>query len=263
MAEEAEDLDLEHEAEPEVAPEGVETPKDFDVEGVARLAGWAPKDQWRGDPADWKDADAFLIDTAAINKDLRKNVKELRSTVEKTARVAETIIERERKTALETARAELRQAVQSGDEEAADRAAERIQRAAEPAKQASSADEFAADHAWFGIHAEATGLAQVAAEKAFRAGKDTQQQFAAAEAAVRTKFPYLFDDEPAQRQETRQEERRQPAQVQGGQRTTRERRDPVAALSPEARKAGEHFVRMSKGKMTLADYAKLYNEENA
>lgn len=260
MAEEAEDLDLEQEGgADDGGQEATAATKDFDVEGVARLAGWSPKDQWRGDPADWKDADAFLIDTAAVNKTLRKDVKELRSTVEKTARVAEKIIQTERERALEEARAELRQAVRSGDEDAADEAAKKLERVnAAPERGASTADEFASDHPWFGVHEGATGLAQVEAEKVFRKGGDTKAQFAAAEAAVRRKFPELFEDDAPPQQD------RRPPPVQGGQRTTRTApRDPVAALSPDARKAGEAFVRMSKGKMTLADYAKLYHEENA
>jgi ElaB/YqjD/DUF883 family membrane-anchored ribosome-binding protein len=270
MADEAEDLDLEQEAEQDGAAseeqhdEAEQTPA-FDPEAVARLAGWAPKDEWKGDPADWKDAGAFLIDTAAVNKTLRKEQKRLRQDVDRITRTAERIVQSERQKALEQARAELRQAVEAGDTEAADAAAQRIERAVSTSTEhASTADEFAARQPWFGVHAEATGLAQVAAEKAFRAGQDAQGQFAAAEAAVRKRFPYLFEDETGEERTDQRQEQRAAPKVQGGQRTQRQvPKDPVASLSPEAKKAGEAFVRMSKGRMTLADYAKLYHEENA
>lgn len=266
MADEAEDLDLETEAGDETAaPEGEQTettePAPFDPEAVARIAGWAPKDQWKGDPADWKDADAFLIDTAAVNKTLRKKVKEFDRTLEKHGRITERLLASEVRRAKDEAKAELRAAVQAGDEDAAEAAANKLENVSAAPTAASSADEFAADHPWFGIHAEATGLAQVEAEKVFRKGGDAQAQFAAAEAAVRKRFAYLFEDAPAP---ARAEPRKEPPAVQGGQRTPRQPpRDAVTTLTAEERKAGEQFVRLSKGRMTLADYAKALREENA
>jgi ElaB/YqjD/DUF883 family membrane-anchored ribosome-binding protein len=266
MADEAEGLDLEHEAETEEhAPEsgGEDTqPAAFDPEAVARLAGWAPREEWRGDPADWKDASTFLIDTAVVNKSLRKDVKELRTTVERTARTAERIMEAERVKAMEEARRELRAAVQAGDEDAADAAAQRIEQVGrQPAQSdASPIDAFAQENPWFGIHAAATGLAQTEAEKIFRKGGSVDEQLAAGRAAVQRRFPELFDEgvEPAQRQQ------RAAPPVQGGQRSPRAPpRKGYAALPPEAKKAAEQFQRITKGRVTLEDYARTYHEENA
>jgi hypothetical protein len=51
--------------------------KSFDVEDFAGSMGWAPKDQWRGDPDAWKPAEDFVRGTVSVNQSLSKKLKNL------------------------------------------------------------------------------------------------------------------------------------------------------------------------------------------
>lgn len=52
-----------------------------DAESRAKLMGWAPKDQWRGAPEEWIDADAFIERGESIMPILRANNRKLEDKV--------------------------------------------------------------------------------------------------------------------------------------------------------------------------------------
>lgn len=270
MAEEAEDIleddvvDTGHEEDEGGQQEAVETPeepKQFDPEAVARLAGWAPKDEWRGDPGEWKDAATFLVDTVAVNKSLRTRLKDVETTTQRITRTADRIIEENRRKAVQEAEARVRQAVEYGDADAAIEATRQLTQVNQPQHtQDADFQAFVARNSWFNTHPAATALAVGVANDLERRGvTDTAQMAQEVEAEVKRRYPELFPQE--QRQEPRTQRTAPP--VQGGGRTpaAQPKQKGVRDLPPEALKAGQDFER--RGRCTLAEYAKTYFEENA
>ncbi|MGE5500695.1 MAG: hypothetical protein ACM3W4_02080 [Ignavibacteriales bacterium] len=268
MAEEAEDIledevvDVGHEEDKGGQQEAVDTPeepKPFDPEAVARLAGWAPKDEWRGDPEEWKDAPTFLVDTVAVNKSLRTRLKDVETTTQRITRTADRIIEENRRKAVAEAEARVRQAVEYGDADAAIEATRQLNQVNQPGTQEDPVvADFMARNTWFGVDDAATAVAHTVANKLAAQGMDNAAQVNAAEAEVRRRFPELFGEQPEARRQAKA-----PPPVHSGQRTpaSAPKQKGVRDLPPEALKAGQDFER--RGRCTLAEYAKTYFEENA
>ncbi|RAK52125.1 hypothetical protein [Phenylobacterium deserti] len=239
-------------------PESAQTPSE--VEELAREMGWAPKDHWRGDPEQWKDAKTFLKTTVEINRTLSKDVRGLKDTVDRLSRTSARIAERaiaEERAALEQ---QFRDAVAAGDEEGAYEASQALQRATSVEPADDPLADFKTRNSWFGADEEATAYAASLGE--IHKGKPIDEQCRLIEAAVRKRFPEHFASA-----EPKPEPRPQPrAPLVSAPQTRSARPTPkekgVADLPPEARKAGEDFVR--RGRIgSLADYAKIYFEENA
>jgi hypothetical protein len=270
MAEEAEDReeiaeDLDQSAdieapEPEVQAEEPQQPG-FDPEAIARLAGWAPMDEWRGDPGKWKDAQTFIVDTVAINKALQTKVRDLEQGAERLTRTADRIIQENTRRAIHEAEGRLRYAVQTGDEEAAVEATRELNAAA----QAQTGEDpavaaFKARNPWFGLNPAATAIANAVATDLHQRGANAAAQAKAAEDEVRRRFPELFGDEERVAQ-PRTAAKPQPP-VQSGQRTpAAPRAKGFHDLPPDAKKAAQDFAR--RGRCTLEEYARTYYEENA
>jgi hypothetical protein len=79
--------------------------------------GWVPKDQWQGEPEDWRPAKEFLDRGELFSKidELKKENKRIRQGVEEFKRHNERVQEIAYKKALETLRAEKKQALLDGD----------------------------------------------------------------------------------------------------------------------------------------------------
>lgn len=268
MAEEAEEHDdvvddtaLAPELGEELPPELEAEAPAFDPESVARLAGWAPKAEWRGPPAEWKDAATFLVDTVNVNKSLRSRLKEVEQTTGRMTRTAERIIEDNRRRAIQEAEQRLRYAVQNGDEEAAVEATRQVQEVSRHPGDPQVTDFLARNAHWFNVDAESTALANRVANRLQAQGADGAAQAKAAEEAVRKKFPELFDEELEPAPVARTPARPAPP-VHGGQRTPAAPRGKnFNDLPPDAKKAAQDFAR--RGRCTLEEYARTYFEENA
>lgn len=59
------------------------------VETRAREMGWAPKEEWRGNPAHWMDADEFVQRSEQMIPILRSNLRKTESEVERLRRVTQ------------------------------------------------------------------------------------------------------------------------------------------------------------------------------
>ena len=107
---------------PEIAPEILER---------ARVHGWAPKEEFRGDPKKWEPADVWVDRTdkvlpiaRAANKRLeselaqsKKEILELRQTTDKILKTTKTASERAYKQAMTDIRKKQAEAITSGDAE--------------------------------------------------------------------------------------------------------------------------------------------------
>lgn len=61
----------------------VDTDATAAAEAEARVFGWKPRDEFAGDPADWRPADAFLKRGKEINGFLRKDLNTLKAEIAK------------------------------------------------------------------------------------------------------------------------------------------------------------------------------------
>lgn len=244
------------------APAVVETPepaKPATVEDLAQDMGWSPKDKWRGDPAQWKDAASFVKSTVEINKRISSELRETKDAVQRISRTSAAIAERE----IAKREAELRErfetSVKAGDVAAASRASAELQQVRTEAPQTDALAEFQARNAWYGDDPEASDLAYKTAEMLARQGKDIPTQLKKAEEVVRKKFPALFGAE-----EERPNGKAPPSVAQPNTRTAtpRPKVKGVADLPADAKKAGEDFVK--RGRVaTLQEYSDIYWQENA
>ena len=138
---EDEDFDIEQPVEPaEEQAENKAGPSEIELE-AARM-GHIPLDQWRGDPEDWTDAEAFVKRGREIMPMLRKNNERLlsklaeqerqqmedRKTFEEFRKFHEQTLEKQKADALAQLRAARKEAIATGDGEAFDQADERIRR---------------------------------------------------------------------------------------------------------------------------------------
>ena len=141
IGDEDEDFDIEQPVEPaEEQAENKAGPSEIELE-AARM-GHIPLDQWRGDPEDWTDAEAFVKRGREIMPMLRKNNERLlsklaeqereriedRKTFEEFRKFQEQALEKQKAEALAQLRAARKEAIATGDGEAFDQADERIRR---------------------------------------------------------------------------------------------------------------------------------------
>lgn len=223
---------------------------DDPVTAAAVKAGWKPKDQWKGDTTNWSDAPDYLAGLGNQNKTLK-------GELERQAKVAAQAIETNKRRAIEDARRQIAEAAESGDAKAAIEAAQNLERAT--SLGSTPKDEFKTRNPWFetdtGATAFAVGIAQTIADQ----GGSAKEQLEAAEAAVRKRFPELFEDSDAA-PEVRPS--RGAPHVQSGTRTaSAPRKKGWADMPDHARQLNEKaFVK--KGLMTREEIADAYWQEN-
>ncbi len=272
----------EDESPQDLPPEGAQGPTDEQIE-AARNQGWAPKEQWRGDPDRWVDADEYLERGAHNNAILRERneqlLKELQSTRDevkqsvrefgKATRAAE---ERAYQRAKEELKTRERDAVLTGDSETW----EKIQAEKElldrdfrefetktavtepPAQPATNPDEdpafvaWHADNGWYNNDVDATLYANEAAliiGRKYPQGQPPPRAFYDEIAQhVRKRFPEKF----------RNTARDNPGAVQGASHATGKRSGgkSYADLPPEAKQYCDKYVK--QGLMSKEEYVKDY-----
>ena len=118
----AETTEVKGDSPPQVSPEVLER---------ARIHGWAPKEEFRGDPKKWEPADVWVDRTdkvlpiaRAANKCLeselaqsKKEIQELRQTTDRILKTTKTASERAYKQAMTDIRKRQAEAITSGDAE--------------------------------------------------------------------------------------------------------------------------------------------------
>lgn len=111
----------------------------------AKQKGWAPIENWRGNPEDWVDAKEFLGREKLYSKihDLQKDIANIKNATQKDFQVIaqhfSQMREVEYKRALDTLRAQRREAIQDGDLERADELEGQMDEIKEARSQANNA----------------------------------------------------------------------------------------------------------------------------
>lgn len=172
------------------------------VEALASEMGWAPKDQFRGDPEDWKPADQFIRAGKDIQRNMSRELKELKSTVTNISRTSATLLEQQLAERDAYWRQQRQEAIDAGDHAAVDHAdaqRQKIQQQA-PVVQAPldpAAESFTQKHAgWWEKDIEATKYAINRAQHYADQGLSSARQLAAVEQDMKGIFPDLFPAPP-------------------------------------------------------------------
>lgn len=214
---------------------------------LARDMGWRPKEEFKGDPEQWKPATDFIRAGHDIQKNLGKELKSLRSTVDTMQRTSTTLLEQRLAEQREELTNRFNAAVEDGDADTARKLSTQIDKLAPPkAGPPPEATAFAEKHAaWFNKDPLATALAVETSNKL--AHLSVGEQLAAAEREVRRAYPDLFPA-PAKRQ----------AAVHDSPRDARpgSRKQGFANLPPEAQKVALDME--DRLGIKRDDYAKNY-----
>lgn len=257
MAEEAEDVVAEAIAEDTPPAEtaetaateqgGSQTPSDIDA--LAAEMGWSPKDQWRGDPDQWKDAKTFLKTTVEINRTLSKDVRELKQTTTRMAKTSAAIMEKALADQREDLEYRFQAAVAANDPKAAKAAQQALSQLDQPGEAADHMTDFVARNPWYTKDADAAAFAFAICER--NKDKPADEQLKLAEEGVRKRFPEHFPEA----------KKPQPAVSDPGSRiASRPDGKTFADLPRDAQAA---CVQFEKKGVKRADYVKSYFEENA
>lgn len=237
-----------------------------DLEQFAAEQGWAPKDKWQGDADKWVDAKAFIRrGPEFMKRTLQKqdaDLADMKQTMERMARVAETAQKRAYEQAVSDLKAQRREAITNGDPDTVDAIDQRIEsldkpETAEKKPDAASPDgdphfkAFQGENAWYGPDGdiEATAYAEQIAPVVGRKWKGAEFYQRIGE-EVRKKFPDKFRN-PA---------RSRAAAVEGGGAAGYSRRGNgkgYADLPSDAKAACDRYVANGTFK-TREDYVKEY-----
>ncbi len=176
-----------------------EPKNDEQPDPIATLAaemGWAPKDQFKGDPEKWRDPADFIRAGRDIQRDTASQLKSMRSTIDTIAKTSATLFEQR----LAEEKAKLQDqhtaAVEDGDSATAFKLAQKIDRLdGQPQRQAppAEAEAFVAkNEAWFNKDPLATKRAAEVCEAYAGTGASVAEQLAAADRVIRKEFPEHF-----------------------------------------------------------------------
>lgn len=253
MAEEAEDapadavVDTSAPADTPADDSGSQTPSDIDA--LASEMGWSPKDQWRGNPDDWKDAKSFLKTTVDINRTLSKDVRELKQTTARMAKTSAVIMERALSEQREDLEHRYAAAVAANDGKTARHVARALDQLDAPGEASDHMADFVARNPWYSKDEDAAAYAFAVCER--NKTKPAEEQLRLAEEAVKKRFPEHFPDG----------KKPQPAVNDPGSRISTTPKGKTFADLP--RDAQSACVQFEKKGVKRADYVKSYFEENA
>jgi hypothetical protein len=241
------------------ASEAVEPVK---VEAVASQMGWAPKEQWRGDPDKWKPADAFILEqrniTDHLKQELRQQHREFNERVERNERMAKIALQRQRQHLEDSYNQRMREAASVADTDSFDavmrqknEALSEFDRSAreqlQPSQQQSQADPavnqfIVRNRDWYGKDHIMTGAAtqQWGYYESTFPNLSYEQIAEAVEQDMRKEFPHKFNGG-----QTRQPSQQRPSSpsVEGGLRPiSGAKKKGWDSLPQEAKRAGSEFI---------------------
>lgn len=180
-------------------PDGEEQPDPY--ADLAQKMGWTPKDQFKGNPDDWKTAEQFILDGRDIQRTTAQELKGLREQLDVIGRTSASIVEQQVKSRTQEAIDRFNQAIEDGDHKAALTASEEIhtlqgkvngvdQPHSPPPESLAWAQK---NSSWFQKDPLATARAIEICDTLTKTGvRDHATQLKAAEEQVRREFPHLF-----------------------------------------------------------------------
>lgn len=258
-----------------------ETQIDLATEKEARQNGWVPKEQYRGNPDEWMDADAFARKGREINPILRKNnerlqrdldgakaeLQELKLTTKEFAAEFAKMKENAYKRAITELKSQRRDALKDDNLELVDELEDRIEglkeeqvKRVEPKKEESKSspdltilNNWRAENQWYDMNkepelfdmAEAVAL-RLSKQEPGLAGREFLDKVGE---IVRERYPDKFEN-------TR---RKAAAHEGGGKRSEGKRGKSYADLPADAKQACDRYTK--QGLMTKEQYLEAFEWE--
>lgn len=258
--------DAADETEVGAAPEGEAPATTQDAqpskfEAAARSGGWVPKEQFKGDPEKWLEAEDFVLKAAEILPHVTKELREARGEIKGVQKTLADFAEHHSKTelrayqrALKELETQIEQAASIGDVagvKAATNELIELQKDATPAPKAAQGEppEFTSwkeKNPWFGEDEALTAATVAIANKVEKEGYSGAAHIREVDKRLKEKFPQLFEN-PA---------RKQAAPVEGGQSAPKPRGKTYTDLPAEAKAACDDFVK--RGLLTREVYVRDY-----
>lgn len=235
------------------------------IEAAARQAGWAPADEWKGDPGDHLDAPEFILKAVGeVLPSMRKTLKEVKDEnvdLRKAVKGAVEHISRAEQKGYDKAVRELQGriavATESGDAQGALEAAGELVEltkeasAAKPAERPPESEPeevtaWKAENPWFGKDAAMRGAAiEIVNELVADGVKDPGKQLEIVSRRIKAEFPHKFENP----------NRKLVGAVEGGQPNRKPAAKTWADLSPEQKEMGDFFAKTLK-KFSREQYVK-------
>ena len=221
--------------------------------------GWVPKEEFKGDPEKWVEAAEYLRRGELFKKiELQsRELKDMRQALLGMKKLHADVAEVEYRRALDTLKAQKKDALEKGDADAVIAADERIDLIREHQRQANaevsaptagSGDQhpvfvdWVSRNSWYQSHTAMRAYADaIGAELAGR-GVPPEQVLKEVEKEVRKEFPQRFQNQKQSR----------PSSVEGGVKTTAAQSKDSFVLTPEERKIMTSLVKNDV--MTEAEY---------
>lgn len=208
------------------------------TESDARARGWVPKEEYTG-KREWKSAEEYLNYGDQSANELRRELAETKAALLEFGKANRDAAREEARKAAE---AKLDEAVESGDKDAARKAAIEVRREAEPVvnEMPASAKSFIdRNKEWFGFHERATEYARSRERRLMSEGLSLDEVYARIDEDVRARFPEVVDDQPQKRE--------RPAAVEpGGTRRVRPKQTSgltINDLPEQYQKIARDFVK--------------------
>lgn len=240
------------------------------LEDEARRSGWTPKDQFKGDPEKWIDAETFvqrgreiLPIVQAQNRKLEKavddanaKVKSLEKTLSKFAEHNSKTEQRAYERAMKDLKAELATAAAAGDldeveritDDMADLKQEARPKDEPPAGVKEAVKAFEAANPWFGTDKVMTAAARAIGQELAESGvTDPEEQLTEVARRIKVEFPHKFTNP----------RREAAATVEGAPAPLRQASKSYADLPADAKAMCDQFVKDIPG-FTREKYVKDY-----
>lgn len=169
-----------------------------EVEEVAKEMGWRPKTEFDGPDDKWKPARDFIKSDRG-RRDMRNELKELRSTVDRMATASTRQTERALKDQAAEIEGRFAEAVAAKDTAGAAAAAKDMRELEAEATRttATTGDveaDFARDNPWYGKDDEATAYAVSVCQREAAKGRNVPDQLAAVSVAMKKRFPEIVGE---------------------------------------------------------------------
>lgn len=169
------------------------------VEEVAASIGWTPEDKFTGPKEKWKPADQFIIDGRKAERNMKRRLDEMSSTLDNVSKTTAAVLEERLKEQRQDLAAQYAAAVEKGDPDEAWKISNEIHAMRTPATAerrgpAPETEEWATKNARILKDPLAAQRAVALCEPYAKQNWAAADQLAAIDPILRREFPHLFDD---------------------------------------------------------------------
>lgn len=227
-----------------------------EVEQLAQEMGWDPEYKGNGNKPP-RTAREWIASTNRHNKNLQREVEGLRSSIDRIVDATDKQVKREVEQKAREIEARFEAAVEEGDKAGAAKAAQDmrdLEQEQQPAPKGETAEaKFARENTWYGQDEEATAYAVAQSQLQAKKGvTDPERQLSAVVAAVKKRFPELFDD--GKQPEEQEREKPKTPLLNAPSRGSGQRKTTGFSDMPEvARLAANRFYEAAKMRGTAPD----------